>query len=199
MKQRRKKGQKLNFLQKILLMTVVLILQLVGLPLLFGRSTVEQEHVKLLYFKQKAWDFAEKYRDRDAIVVSKKDHLLYYFRKGELVRNEQWQGFTYDFPVRVALASKYFRTPEGEMYIDAKNPRSQYILFLSFSGPGAYGIHSAATKFSRYLDRMERQDPDFRFATLKDDTRGCVQVENRVIKYLYSQVSLKTPVLILPD
>ncbi|PIS28506.1 L,D-transpeptidase, partial [Candidatus Saganbacteria bacterium CG08_land_8_20_14_0_20_45_16] len=30
------------------------------------------------------------------------------------------------------------------------------------------------------------------------DTRGCVQVENRVIKYLYAQVDVDTPVIIMP-
>ena len=45
---------------------------------------------------------------------------------------------------------------------------------------------------------MEALNPYFKFATKKDDTRGCVQVENRVIKYLYAQVDVDTPVIIMP-
>jgi len=161
-------------------------------------ASQEKEFIRLLYLKQSALDFARKYKGEDVIVVSKKDHLLYYFRKGKIVRNEKWNGFTYDFPVKVALASRYYRTPEGEMFIDSKNPGSRYILFLSFSGPGAYGIHSAETKYKAYLDNMEKKDPNFVFATKKDDTRGCVQVENRVIKYLFANVDVNTPVLVMP-
>ena len=158
----------------------------------------EQQHVHLLYLKHRVLEFARKYSDQDVIVVSKQDHLLYYCKDGKIVKNEQWNGFTYNFPVKVALASKYHWTPEGEMYIDGKNPKSRYIRFLSFSGPGAYGIHSAATRFASYLDKMEKKNPNFEFATLRDDTRGCVQVENRVIRYLFSKVDTKTPVLVLP-
>lgn len=156
------------------------------------------EQVRLLYLKQRVQTFADKYKGQDVIVVSKKDHLLYYVRNGQIVKNERWNGFTYNFPVKVALASKYYDTPEGEMFIDTKNPYSKYILFLSFSGPGDYGIHSAETKFKSYLEKMEKINPHFKFATLKDNTRGCVQVENRIIQYLYSKVKVNTPVLVMP-
>ncbi len=156
------------------------------------------EEVRLLHLKQQAQEFASKYHDQDVIVVSKKDHLLYYYKNGQLVRGERWNGFTYNFPVKVALASRSYDTPEGEMFIDYKNPHSKYILFLSFSGPGDYGIHSAETRFKSYLEKMEKINPHFKFATVKDNTRGCVQVENRIIQYLYSKVNANTPVLVMP-
>jgi hypothetical protein len=84
------------------------------------------------------------------------------------------------------------------MYVDRKNDRSRYTLFLGLSLPGAYGIHGASTHFASFLDQMEKIDPDFTFVTKRDDTRGCVAVENRVIKYLFTKVALGTPVLILP-
>jgi L,D-transpeptidase catalytic domain len=181
---------------------LVVILALISVA--FLASKIEKipgyELVDLRQFllEQKVLEFARKYFDQDVIVVSKQAHQLYYCRNGKVVKNEEWNGFTMNFPVRVALANRWYRTPEGEMYIDSKNPHSRYIRFLSFSGPGAYGIHSAATKFSSYLDMKEKEDPNFLFATLKDDTRGCIQVENRVIKYLYSQVDERTPVLVMP-
>lgn len=157
-----------------------------------------KDQLLLLFLKQKVLEFANKYKGEDVIVVSKKDHLLYYCHKGKIVENERWNGFIYNFPVKVALASRYYRTPEGEMYIDGKNANSQYILFLSLSYPGAYGIHSAPTRYRGFLEAMERLNPHFVFATAKDDTRGCVQVENRIIKYLFAKANLKTPVLIIP-
>jgi lipoprotein-anchoring transpeptidase ErfK/SrfK len=148
--------------------------------------------------QQKVLAFAGKYSDRPVIVVSKKDHLLYYCEKGKIVANDQWQGFTYSFPVKVSLAGKYYRTPEGEMMIDRKNANSRYTLFLGLSLPGAYGIHGASTHLASYLNLMEKADPNFYFVTRRDDTRGCVAVENRVIKYLFAKVGLNTPVLIIP-
>jgi len=158
---------------------------------------VENE-VSFLFLKHKVLEFANKYRDQDTIIVSKKDHLLYYCKNGKIVRRAQWNGLTFDFPVKVALASRYHRTPEGEMYVDGKNRGSRYIRFLSFSGPGAYGIHSAPTQYEAFLEKMEKKNPNFIFATRKDDTRGCVQVENRVIKYLFAKVDVNTPVLVMP-
>lgn len=113
-----------------------------------------------------------------------------------MVRNAEWQGFTYTFPVKVALASQYYKTPEGEFKVETKNNHSQFIKFLGFKG--AYGIHSAPTRFKNFLDKMEALNPYFKFATKKDDTRGCVQVENRVIQYLYANVEVDTPVIIMP-
>lgn len=180
----------------------VLVLALVSVAFLAGKGDkipgYELVDLRLFLLKQKVLQFARKHIDQDVIVVSKKERKLYYCRNGKIVRNDEWNGFVYNFPVRVALANRWYNTPEGEMYIDSKNPHSRYIRFLSFSGPGAYGIHSAATKFSTYLDRMERKNPNFLFATLKDDTRGCIQVENRVIKYLFAKVDLNTPVLVMP-
>jgi len=177
---------------------IIILCALISIISHSPRLETDQEQIRLLYLKQKALDFAKKYKGEDVIVVSKKDHLLYYCRKGKIVKNEKWNGFTYDFPVKVALASRYYRTPEGEMFIDGKNPGSRYIRFLSFSGPGAYGIHSAETRYKNYLEQMEKKDPNFVFATRKDDTRGCVQVENRVIKYLFANVDVNTPVLVMP-
>jgi hypothetical protein len=162
------------------------------------RTENAKDQLLLLFLRQKVLEFANKYKGEDVIVVSKKDHLLYYCRQGKIVENEQWNGFTYNFPVKAALASKYYRTPEGEMFIDGKNANSQYILFLSLSYPGAYGIHRAPTRSKGFLEAMERLNPHFVFATARDDTRGCIQVENRVIKYLFSKVNEKTPVLIMP-
>lgn len=158
----------------------------------------KKEALRLIFLQHLVLDFAEKYNDRNVIVVSKKEHLLYYCEKGKIVKNDQWNGFNYSFPVKVSLAGRYYRTPEGLMHIDRKNNRSQYTLFLGLSLPGAYGIHGASTHLASFLERMEKLDPNFIFVTKKDDTRGCVAVENRVIRYLFAKVDLDTPVLILP-
>lgn len=161
------------------------------------KLNASDEEITLNYLKHVVLDYAEKHRDKEVIVVSKSAHLLYFCKEGRIVE-DKWNGFDIKFPVKVSLAGPYYRTPEGEMFVDRKNPYSRFTLFLSLSNPGDYGIHGAPTYLKSFLDKHEKQDPNFTYVTKKDDTRGCVAVENRVIKYLYSQVEVKTPVLIMP-
>ena len=182
------------------LVLVVLGVLLVGSLRFIGRlhpAPVDQAG-RLLYLRQLALAFADRYPGRSAIVVSKRDHLLYYCERGRIVENDYWNGFVFSFPVKVSLASRWYRTPEGVMSIDRKNPNSRFTLFLGLSVPGDYGIHGASTRLAPFLNKKEYLDHDFVFVTKKDDTRGCVAVENRVIKYLFPRVSVGTPVWILP-
>jgi len=159
---------------------------------------LRRDEVRLLYLKQLALNFANIYKDQSVILVSKRDHLLYYCEKGKLMENDYWNGYLFTFPVKVSIANRWYRTPEGLVHIDRKNSRSRYTLFLGLSFPGDYGIHGAPSYLSSFLTQMENLDHNFTFVTRKDDTRGCVAVENRVIKYLFAKVDLNTPVLILP-
>jgi len=159
----------------------------------------DPEKVTLEYLKHVVLDFAQKHKDeKDVIVVNKNAHLLYYVRDGKIVENANWNGFKISFPVKISIAGKYYRTPEGEMFVDRKNPYSQYTRFLSLSVPGAYGIHGAPTYLKNYIAKKEKEDPNLVLVTKQDNTRGCVAVENRVMYYLYSQVDVNTPVLITP-
>lgn len=185
-------------MRKNILIIIILALLLLIILTTDIKKAGKKDEIRLIYLKQKVLDFARKYNDRPVIVVSKKEHLLYYCEKGKIVENDRWQGFSFSFPVKVSLASKYYRTPEGEMSVDRKNANSRYTLFLGLSIPGAYGIHGAATHLASYLNLMEKLNPNFSFVTRRDDTRGCVAVENRVIKYLFARVGLNTPVLIIP-
>ena len=144
----------------------------------------------------KVKEIAEKYGNGDVIVVSKKDHLLYYCRNGFIVRGDRFGGFVFDFPVPVALGANNNWTPQGEFKVYTKNPKSKYILFLGFLGQ--YGIHSAETRLASKLKHMEQLNPNLTYVTRKDNTRGCVAVENRVIQYLYARVDVNTPVYIMP-
>lgn len=145
--------------------------------------------------ESKVRQIADRYSDGDVIIVSKKDHLLYYCRRGLIVRGDRWGGFVFNFPVPVALGANNRWTPEGRFTVYTKNARSRYTLFLGFLGQ--YGIHGAETRLASKLNFMETLNPDYTFVTKKDDTRGCVAVENRVIKYLFAQVQVDTPVVIM--
>ena len=62
---------------------------------------------------------------------------------------------------------------------------------------GTYGIHGAPTYMKYAIDRMEKADPDLIYVTKIDNTRGCVAVEHRVLRFLYANIDVGTPVLIL--
>ena len=163
-------------MRRTILISLTLCLLTLALAARVNWPDPRPDELRLMYLRRLVADFSSKYKS--AIVVSKKEHLLYYCENGRIIENDSWNGFTFSFPVKVSLASRWYRTPEGLVYIDRKNDRSRYTLFLGLSFPGAYGIHGASTN--------------------KDDTRGCVAVENRVIRYLFARVDIGTPVLILP-
>jgi len=184
--------------KQVIIITLFAILGLVAFAGRLHNPTFGKDEVTLLYLKQRVMEFASRYRNQDVIVVSKKDHLLFYCQNGQVVKNDYWNGYLYSFPVKVSLAGRFYRTPEGEMAIDSKNLNSRYIRFLHLSIPGAYGIHSGPTHLAGYYENLEKLDPNIEVVTQKDDTRGCVAVENRVIKYLFAKVDVQTPVLIMP-
>ncbi len=62
---------------------------------------------------------------------------------------------------------------------------------------GTYGIHGAATYLKYAIDKMEKANPNLIYVTKRDNTRGCIALEHRFLKYLYAKVNVGTPVLIL--
>ena len=91
--------------------------------------------------------FSAQHLGKDVLVVFKGERLLYYVKDGRIVRGEEWSGFHFDFPVRIALGSRpQYWTPEGEYYICQKNPYSQFIKFLGISYPNVRDAKSGLEK-----------------------------------------------------
>jgi hypothetical protein len=119
-------------------------------------------------------------------------------------------------PVRVYLVSLGFapeghkevegdgKTPEGEYYIDSKNPKSAYYKNLGISYPNAADreraaklgkspggdikIHGLAPAYAA-LGQAHR---------LTDWTYGCIAVTNEEMEELYQRTPVGTPILIVP-
>lgn len=117
------------------------------------------------FLDQKVMEIAEKRADGNIIIVSKKDHLLYYCRKGLIVRGDRFGGFVFNFPVPVSLGANNNWTPEGEFRVYTKNPQSRFTLFMGFLG--LYGIHGADTRLASKLNYLESLNPNFRYVTQK--------------------------------
>jgi murein L,D-transpeptidase YafK len=92
------------------------------------------------------------------------------------------------------------RTPEGDFYIDRRNPNSDFHLSLGISYPQPH--HRAAARelgerpggdiFIHGGPRrgIDRNGPDW--------TAGCIAVTNREIEDIYAMVRVGTPISIYP-
>lgn len=89
------------------------------------------------------------------------------------------------------------KTPEGQYYVDRKNPRSQYHLSVGVSYPNdedrayarALGREPGGDIFFHGTPREMRKKPDW--------TAGCLAITNAEAEELYAMVPIGTPVLIL--
>lgn len=91
------------------------------------------------------------------------------------------------------------RTPEGEYYIDRRNPRSRFHLSLGISYPNeqdiefaaARGVHPGGDIF------IHGRGPNHRRAR-GDWTDGCIAVTDREMELIYAMIRDGTPITILP-
>ena len=108
-------------------------------------------------------------------------------------------------------------TPEGEYFVCVKNPRSRFYLSLGINYPNAAdaerglnaGLLSRA-QTDRILEAARRRRPPPWNTALggeifihgrgagSDWTRGCIALDDRDMKELYSAAQIGTPVLIEP-
>lgn len=91
------------------------------------------------------------------------------------------------------------RTPEGEYYIDRRNPRSRFHLSLGISYPNEADVAYAA---ARGVDPggdifIHGRGPNHRRAR-GDWTAGCIAVTDREMEVIYAMVLDGTPITILP-
>lgn len=90
------------------------------------------------------------------------------------------------------------RTPEGEYFIDRRNPNSEYYLSLGISYPNEEDIAAAEEAgvdpggdiFIHGTPRAFRRSDDW--------TAGCIAVSNREMRQIYAMVEDGTPIRINP-
>jgi murein L,D-transpeptidase YafK len=92
------------------------------------------------------------------------------------------------------------KTPEGNYYIDRKNPNSDFHLSLGISYPDAH--HRAAAREAGLApggDIFVHGGPtDPRYADTPDWTAGCMAVSDAEIEEIYWMVKVGTPISIYP-
>lgn len=132
----------------------------------------------------------------NVVVVSKRNRVL-ELRSGDqlLKRYRVHLGFQ---PVGQKVMSGDGRTPEGQYFIDRRNPRSDFYLSLGISYPNAVDVARArALGVQPGGDIMIHGGPRRVVDRAKDDwTAGCIAVTDQEIEEIWSMVPTGTPVVI---
>lgn len=133
----------------------------------------------------------------DAVVVSKSKRTLVLQSGGRVLRSYKIHlGFA---PEGTKVASGDGRTPEGQYYIDRRNPRSDFYLSLGISYPNAQDSARAAALGVEpggdiFIHGGPRRPEDRRKA---DWTAGCIAVSDDEMEEIWSLVPTGTPIAIL--
>ena len=89
------------------------------------------------------------------------------------------------------------RTPEGEYFIDRRNPSSQFHLSLGISYPNAEDrAYAARNGFSPGGDIFIHGRPSIYKDAPQDWTLGCIAVTNREMQEIYAMVKNDTRISI---
>lgn len=133
----------------------------------------------------------------DAVVVSKSKRTLVLQSGGSVLRSYRIHlGFA---PEGTKVASGDGRTPEGQYFIDRRNPRSDFYLSLGISYPNAQDTARAEALGLRpggdiFIHGGPRRPEDRRKA---DWTAGCIAVSDAEMEEIWSLVPTGTPIAIL--
>lgn len=134
------------------------------------------------------------------VIVDKGDRRMYLLHHSKVLKEFDVElGFT-------AAGHKQFegdgKTPEGDYFIDRRNPNSSFHLSLGISYPNA-----ADRAFARAAGKSPGGDifihgrPNDKFLKFNmppDWTAGCISVTNRQIEKIYAMVRNGTPIRINP-
>ena len=142
----------------------------------------------------------------DQLIVSKSNRGLIAFQNNKAIKH--YSVSIGQNPKGAKSQDGDLKTPEGQYYIQAKNPRSKYYLSLLISYPAPKDIELAEKLNVRPgdsimlhgfpLDPAEREFAQSRHTSSRDWTQGCVAVSDDEIAEIYSRVQLETPILICP-
>jgi lipoprotein-anchoring transpeptidase ErfK/SrfK len=141
---------KMNYL-KLLTVTVILF-SVFNVYIELSKSPQQREMDQLL---TRVREFARKYRSQDSLVVIKSKRWLFYCQKGQIVNQDSWNGFNFEFPAPISLGrSSFYWTPTGEYYICTKNKQSKFTGFMGLSYPSIKDAVAWKTK-GNYLSNLD--------------------------------------------
>ncbi|MEX3017239.1 murein L,D-transpeptidase family protein [Gymnodinialimonas hymeniacidonis] len=130
------------------------------------------------------------------VVVWKNERLMSLFHREEVLES-------YEIELGFAPEGHKFeygdgRTPEGEYFIDRRNPNSDFYLSIGISYPNAEDIARAREAGVNPGGDIFIHGTPRPFRNIDDWTVGCIAVRNREMRQIYSMVQNGTPIMIHP-
>lgn len=130
------------------------------------------------------------------IVVRKGRRKMYLMNGDDVLKSDDFElGFA---PTGHKQIEGDGKTPEGQYFIDRKNPNSSYHLSIGISYPNAEDrARAAALGHSPGGDIFIHGTPRL-YSRDRDWTWGCIAVSNPEIEVIYSMVNVGTPIWLYP-
>jgi len=132
--------------------------------------------------------------------VRKSDRMMYLWSNGALLRS---------YPIDLGFAPsghKQFegdgKTPEGQYYIDRRNPRSNFYLSLGISYPNARDVAFAHAQGRDpggdiFIHGQKSRYEVWAGAKPRNWTAGCIAIANEDMTEVYWMVHVGTPITIV--
>jgi murein L,D-transpeptidase YafK len=135
----------------------------------------------------------------DRVILQKGKRGLTLISRGQTIAQYRvGLGFT---PQGHKLQSGDGRTPEGQYFINRRNPRSEFYLSLGINYPNAQDVARArqmgVNPGGDIFIHGEPMRQGNRYGTGNDWTAGCVAIRNREIEEMWALVPDGTPITIL--
>jgi len=129
------------------------------------------------------------------LLLKKGDRKLYLFHHDEIVRAYDIDlGFS---PEGHKTTQGDGRTPEGQYFIDRKNPQSQFHLSVGISYPNpADRAQANSRSVSPGGDIFIHGEAQYSSKSGTDWTAGCVALPDEKMNEIYALVDIGTPILI---
>jgi len=131
------------------------------------------------------------------VIVNKGDRQMYLMHHERVLKRYDVElGFA---PTGHKQVEGDGRTPEGEYFIDRRNPNSDFYLSIGISYPNEEDVARAETLgMDPGGDIFIHGQPNKASGSGPDWTAGCISVRNREIEDVYAMVTNGTPVTISP-
>lgn len=138
----------------------------------------------------------------DRVHVDKSDRQLHLLRDGQVLRS--YRISLGKNPVGDKQREGDLRTPEGEYYLDWRNPQSDFFMSMHISYPSAHDLREAEQRGERpgsmiMIHGLPNDAQATRTDYLYEDwTDGCIAVSNQAMIDIWLSVPDNTPITIAP-
>ena len=138
----------------------------------------------------------------DRVYVDKSERQLHLLKEGQVLRS--YRISLGKNPVGDKQREGDLRTPEGDYYLDWRNPQSDFFMSMHISYPSSHDLREASQRGQRpgsmiMIHGLPNDAEATRTDYLYEDwTDGCIAVSNQAMIDIWLSVPDNTPITIAP-